>query len=206
MLSAREEDLLLVKRFQDGDEGAFKELVLKYQGKVYMNTIAMIGHPQDARELTQEVFIRVHRHLGRFEGTASFYTWLYRITRNLCIDHYRRRRVYSAEYDDTRAHGSQAEENTAFPVVSAASRETPTGRLMRKELSMKIQQAMNSLSAKHREVLIQRELEGRSYQEIADLVGISIGTVMSRLFHARKIMQSRLAPYLEDCDTGGEAT
>ncbi len=195
MLSPKEEDLLLVKRFQEGDARAFDELVVRYQGKVYMNAYAMVNNPQDARELAQEVFIRVHRHLHSFEGTASFYTWVYRITRNICIDFYRKAKMRKAEYNDARAHGTEPEESI-FPVVSSASRETPTGRLLREELRRKIQDAMDKLSEKHREVLILRELDGLSYQEIADIAGVSIGTVMSRLFHARKNMQSRLAPYL----------
>lgn len=194
-MTDKELDMALVERYQAGDQSAFKELVLKYQRKVYMNVYAMISNPQDSKELTQEVFIRVHRHLHNFEGTAAFTTWLYRITRNLCIDYYRRRKVRKAEYNDGLKH-TPAKDEEAFPVVSAASRETPTGRLLKEELSRKIEDALDKLSPKHREVLVLREIEGLSYQEIADTVGISIGTVMSRLFHARKNMQHRLAPYL----------
>jgi RNA polymerase sigma-70 factor (ECF subfamily) len=155
----------------------------------------MISNHQDAMEMTQEVFLRVHRHLPNFEGTSSFYTWIYRIAVNLCIDHYRKRRMKSYEYDDGLKHGAETEEEI-FPVVSSASRETPTGRLLREELAGKIREALDRLSPKHRQVLVLREMEGLSYQEIADIVGISIGTVMSRLFHARKNMQRRLRRYL----------
>ena len=160
-----------------------------------MIVYSMISDHHEANEKTQEVFIRVFKHLPRFEGTSSFYTWIYRITVNLCIDHYRKKKLRSYEYDDKFRHAPSLQEEV-FPVVSSASRETPTGRLLREELAGKIREAMDKLSPKHRQVLVLRELEGLSYQEIADVVGISIGTVMSRLFHARKKMQQRLAHYL----------
>ncbi len=160
-----------------------------------MIVYSMISNHQEAMDKTQEVFLRVHRHLPSFEGTSSFYTWIYRIAVNICIDHYRRRKLQSYEYDDSFKHGPALQEEV-FPVVSSASRETPTGRLLREELAAKIRAALDKLPPKHRQVLILRELEGLSYQEIADVVGISIGTVMSRLFHARKKMQSRLSHYV----------
>jgi RNA polymerase sigma-70 factor (ECF subfamily) len=189
------DDTVLVERFKRGDESAFKELVLKYQRKVYLLVYSMISDHHEANEKSQEVFLRVYKHLGSFEGSSSFYTWLYRITVNLCIDHYRRKKMKSYEYDDTYRNQPSLQEEI-FPVVSSASRETPTGRLLREELAAKIREAMDRLSPKHRQVLVLRELEGLSYQEIADVSGISIGTVMSRLHHARKKMQARLAPYL----------
>jgi RNA polymerase sigma-70 factor (ECF subfamily) len=155
----------------------------------------MISDHHEAKEKSQEVFLRVYKHLPSFEGTSSFYTWVYRIAVNLCIDHYRKKKVKSYEYDDGYRHRPALQEEV-FPVVSSASRETPTGRLLREELAAKIHEAMGKLSPKHRQVLVLRELEGLSYQEIADVVGISIGTVMSRLHHARKKMQARLAPYI----------
>ena len=189
------DDRVLVERSKHGDEAAFKELVLRYQRKVYMIVYSMLNNHHEAMEKSQEVFLRVHKHLPSFEGTSSFYTWIYRITVNLCIDHYRKKKVRLYEYDDKFRHGPALQEEV-FPVVSSASRETPTGRLLREELASKIREAMDKLSPKHRQVLVLRELEGLSYQEIADIVGISIGTVMSRLFHARKNMQAKLAPYL----------
>lgn len=161
-----------------------------------MIVYSMVSNHPDASELSQEVFLRVHKHLPSFEGSSSFYTWLYRITVNLCIDYYRKRKVRSYEYDDGIAHRPALQEEI-FPVVSSASRETPTGRLLREELGQKIREAMDKLSPKHRQVLVLRELEGMSYQDIADTVGISIGTVMSRLHHARKKMQDKLKRYLK---------
>lgn len=190
------DDRVLIERFKAGDKNAFKELVLKYQRKVYMNIYMMISNHQDAKELTQEVFIRVFRHLNDFEGTSTFYTWLYRITVNICIDHYRKAKVKKYEYDDAVAHGDDQEEQV-FPIISAASRETPTGRLMKEELRRHVQDAVDRLPPKHREVFLAREVEGLSYQEIADKLEINIGTVMSRLFHARRKLQQRLSRYLD---------
>jgi len=189
------DDKILVERCKEGDKAAFRQLVLKYQRKVYMQIYSMISNHQDAMELSQEVFLRVHRHLPSFEGTSSFYTWLYRITRNICIDYYRKRKVKKYEYDDKFDHSGAVEEEV-FPVVSSASRETPTGRLLREELARKIEEAMKRLSDDHRETLFLREVEGKSYEEIAADTGVPIGTVMSRLFHARKKMQKMLSRYL----------
>jgi len=190
------DDRELVERFKNGDEGAFKQLVLKYQKKVYMIVYAMISNHQDTLEVSQEVFLRVFRHLPAFEGTSSFYTWLYRITVNLCIDYYRRKRIKAYEYDDTLSHGATQAEEDVYPLVSSASRDTPTGRLLREELGQKIREAMDKLPPKHRLVFVLREEEGLSYEEIADVVGVPVGTVMSRLFHARRKLQERLARYL----------
>lgn len=190
------DDRTLVERSKKGDESAFKELVLKYQRKVYMIVYSMINSHQDTLELSQEVFLRVWRHLPSFEGSSSFYTWLYRITVNLCIDYYRRKRMKAYEYDDTRGHAPTQEEEGIFPLVSSASRETPTGRLLREELGAKIREAMDRLPPKHKLIFVLREEEGLSYEEIADVVGIPIGTVMSRLFHARHKLQEKLSRYL----------
>jgi RNA polymerase sigma-70 factor (ECF subfamily) len=190
------DDKELVERSKKGDETAFKQLVLKYQKKVYMIVYSMISNHQDSLELSQEVFLRVFRHLPSFEGTSSFYTWLYRITVNICIDYYRRKRLKAYEYDDRLDHAPTQAEEDVFPLVSSASRDTPTGRLLREELGAKIREAMDRLPPKHRLVFVLREEEGLSYEEIADVAGIPIGTVMSRLFHARRKLQERLAKYL----------
>jgi len=160
-----------------------------------MIAYSMLSDHQEAQEKSQEVFLRVFRHLHAFEGNSSFYTWIYRITVNICIDHYRRRKQKLYEYDDSFAHEPALQEEL-FPVVSTTSRETPAGRVLRQELANKLQEAMDKLSPKHRQVIVLRELEGLSYQEIADVAEISIGTVMSRLHYARKCMQARLEPYL----------
>lgn len=196
MVGLELDDRELVERHKKGDKAAFKQLVLKYQRKVYMNIYMMVSNHQEAKELSQEVFLRVYRHLGDFEGTSSFYTWLYRITRNICIDYYRRAKVKKFEYDDAMAHDDDMEDQV-FPVISSSSRDTPTSRLMRAELMTHIDDAIQHLPIKHREVFLAREVEGLSYQEIADKLDIHIGTVMSRLFHARAKLQSRLGKYLD---------
>lgn len=189
------DDKILVARLKQGDESAFKIIVEKYQRKVYRMIYAMIQDKEDALEMTQELFFKVYRHIEGFQEQCSFYTWVYRIAMNLCIDYKRRRKLKIQEYDD--AVKQRGDAIGDFPVTSVASRETPTARLMKEELATKIRQAMDKLPPKHRQVIVLREVEGYSYQEIAEILGISIGTVMSRLHHARKKMQRYLAPYLE---------
>ena len=187
------DDKVLVARCKEGDRDAFRRLVLKYERRIYGIVVGMIRDREEAWDLTQEVFVKVYRHLGSFEGNSSLYTWMYRITVNLCIDFIRKRRGVKVEFDDTRQHDGPV--NVQLPVGTPA--EPPPQRLLREELVGKVNQSLERLSPKHKQIIILREVEGLAYQEIADVLGISIGTVMSRLFHARKNMQRVLTKYLE---------
>lgn len=187
------DDKVLVARCKEGDRDAFRILVQKYERRIYGIVVGMIRDREEAWDLTQEVFVKVYRHLGSFEGNSSLYTWMYRITVNLCIDFIRKRKESSLEYDDARRHDGPVGRNS--PVGKPA--DTPPQRLLREELVGKVNQALERLSPKHKQIIILREVEGLAYQEIADVLGISIGTVMSRLFHARKNMQRVLEKYLE---------
>ncbi len=187
------DDKVLVARCKEGDRDAFRSLVQKYERRIYGIVVGMIRDREEAWDLTQEVFVKVFRHLGSFEGNSSLYTWMYRITVNLCIDHIRKRKEASLEYDDARRHVGPAGMDS--PVGRPA--DTPPQRLLREELVGKVNLALERLSPKHKQIIILREVEGLAYQEIADVLGISIGTVMSRLFHARKNMQRVLEKYLE---------
>ncbi|MFH1531596.1 MAG: sigma-70 family RNA polymerase sigma factor [Pseudomonadota bacterium] len=187
------DDKVLVARCKEGDHDAFRTLVQKYERRIYGIVVGMIRDREEAWDLTQEVFVKVYRHLGSFEGNSSLYTWMYRITVNLCIDFIRKRKGASLEFDDARNHDGPV--GLDSPVGKPA--DTPPQRLLREELVGKVNQALERLSPKHKQIVILREVEGLSYQEIADVLGISIGTVMSRLFHARKNMQRVLEKYLE---------
>jgi RNA polymerase sigma-70 factor, ECF subfamily len=183
------DDRELVERARQGDRGAFQMLVERYQKRVYGIAYGMVYNPDDALDITQEAFIRVHRYLGSFQGSSSFYTWLYRIVVNLCVDHLRHRTHEAAvDYDDQIGHSGQA---APQPSVGA----DPQRVLGDKELREQIEHAMAQLSPAHRAVLTLREIEGLSYQEMAKVMGCSIGTIMSRLFHARRRMQRMLAAY-----------
>ena len=146
-------------------------------------------------DVTQEVFIKVHRHIDRFQGSSSFYTWLYRIVVNVCIDQVRKSsRSNAVDFDDSLDHGEGAVQ-TGGQIAATPIRD-PGAELGRKELQGEIAKALDRLSEKHRQVILLREFEGLSYKEIAEILEISVGTVMSRLHHARQNMQGSLRRYL----------
>lgn len=190
------DDLELVEAAQDGDREAFRELVEKYQRKVYSICYGMLKNPEDSLDVSQEVFVKVYRYLGKFNKNSSFYTWLYRITVNMCIDHIRKnKRVQSVEYDDRISRdGDVVGDEHIMPSKLGLNPDKVYGR---QELREKMREALETLSEKHRTILILREVEQLSYEEIADVLNISKGTVMSRLFHARKYFQAAMADYLQ---------
>jgi RNA polymerase sigma-70 factor (ECF subfamily) len=190
-----ETDLNLVKLARNGDRNAYRVLVERYQRKVYSVCYGMVRNPDDAMDMVQETFIRVFKNIERFEGSSSFYTWIYRIASNCCIDHIRKaQRAREVDYDDTIGRDESADgEEVTLPDRLGIS---PAHVLSRRELVTKIEDALQTLSPAHREAILLREVEGLSYQEIADALGISIGTVMSRLHHARKNMQKALRDYV----------
>jgi len=184
------EDGVLVAEALDGSQEAFRRLYDRYQAKIRSLILSLVGRPEEADDIVQQVFIRAFRSLSGFGGRSSFYTWLYRVALNTTTD-FRRKKVRlrkreSLELDD---------DNPDRPAlqVPAPAEEGPEESLYRKELAGIIGQAMQSLSEEHRQVLVLREMQGLNYQEIADTVGIELGTVMSRLFYARR----RLAEILQ---------
>ncbi len=192
----------LVDRSRRGDQKAFRTLVERYQRRVFALALGLLKDPDEARDISQEAFLKAHRHLGSFQGTASFYTWLYRITVNLCID--RKRRVgrgSEVELDERLSHrqvGSPAD------ILSTQKLSFNPQRVAQSsELRKRILAALAQLSEQHRAVLILREVEGLSYKEIADSMDCPEGTVMSRLFHARRQMQELLSDFAEDAEQEG---
>ena len=161
--------------------------------------------PDQAYDVSQEAFLKVYRHLGSFQGTSSFYTWVYRITVNLCIDLRRKANRGSgmhAEFDERIVH-----EEVGSPADQLSPQRLgfdPARALSNSELRQKIVGALGKLSEQHRAVLLLREVDGLSYKEIADVLECPEGTVMSRLFHARKQMQDLLREFA-DLDQNREA-
>lgn len=187
--AAKKEDAILVKRAQAGDRDAFRQLFERYHQRAYALAMGVVRHPQDAQDVVQDAFIKAHRYLPKFEGTSSFYTWFYRIVMNLSIDYIRKRkRGRAVEYNDaiSGAEQSELEDNALLPRILG---EDPGRSLYRKEIRGQISTALEELSDNHRSVLVMREIEGMSYDEMADIMNCSKGTIMSRLFHARKNMQ-----------------
>ena len=189
----REEDDALVERARAGDRAAFQALFQKYHRRVYSVALGVVKRPEDAMDVVQDAFIKVHKHLATFQGASSFYTWLYRIVMNLGIDHVRRTRKV-VEWGDDVPLDQAAGDGTMVPKVADAN---PSRTLVRRELSDKIRQALDTLPEYHRAVILLREVEGMSYEEIAEVLDVPKGTIMSRLFHARRKMQDQLQPYLE---------
>jgi len=189
--SARE-DTSLVERVKAGDEQAFTELVRKYQGRVVGLAYSVVRNTEDALDVAQETFIKAHRNIRGFRGKSSFYTWLYRITVNMAIDRDRKRKrrpTHSLEAMEERATESG---EPIFPDEGESPHESAADG----ELESLVNEAIDTLSPRHREVVLLREVQGLSYEEIADVVGCSVGTVMSRLHYARKNLKERIRPYL----------
>ena len=190
------DDHSLVQRARSGDERAFRTLVERYQKKVYAVALGMVKDREEAMDVVQEAFVKVHRSLDTFKADATFYTWLYRITVNVCIDVIRRRgamRAEAVEFDERVGH-DLAEANLG--AVSSQLGSNPEKSVLRRELGEKIQEALEQIPEKHRAILLLRELDGLSYEELAQALEIPKGTVMSRLFHARAKVQKLLSESL----------
>lgn len=186
------DDRALVDAARAGDRSAFRTLFERYQRRAYSLAYGVVRNPDDALDIVQDAFIKAHRYLDKFEGTSSFYTWLYRIVMNLAIDHIRKaRRSKAVDFTDqnVREDDSRVGEGDLIPRILGGN---PGRALMDKEIRGRIEDALAELSDNHRAVLVMRELEGLSYEEMAQVMGCSKGTIMSRLFHARKNMQRRL--------------
>jgi RNA polymerase sigma-70 factor (ECF subfamily) len=185
------DDRSLVRGAQRGDAQAFRALVERYQRRVYQLALGMVRDPDEAMDITQETFVRVHRYLPSFKGDSSFFTWTYRIATNLCLDAARKRgRSERVEMDERDA---EIESRMDPPSAALAG---PQRAALNAELKAKIDEALQELSENHRAILLLREVEGLSYEELAKTLGIRKGTVMSRLFHARLKMQRKLREYL----------
>ncbi len=181
----------LVRRAKAGDDEAFRQLFERHNRRAYGLALGVVKNPDDALDVVQDAFIKAHRYLPKFEGTSSFYTWLYRIVMNLGIDHLRKvKRAKQVDFNDAISHieESGASDNLLPRILGA----DPGKALIRREIREQINVAMAGLSDNHRQVLTMRELEGLSYEEMAETMKCSKGTIMSRLFHARKNMQEQL--------------
>ena len=182
------DDQELVRGAQKGDMGAFEELVARHRDKIYARALSMMRNEEEAIDLSQEAWVKGWQRLVQFQGEASFGTWMTRIVINLCLDQLRkqkRQRTESIEAKDEESGGVERQ----MPVVTV----NPTEGLERTELRQRIDRALAKLSHEHRTVLVLHEFEEMEYKEIAKAMDCSIGTVMSRLFYARRKLAALLA-------------
>jgi len=195
------DDRELVDAARAGDRDAFRALFDRYHRRAFSLAYGVVHNQDDALDIVQDAFIKAHRYLDRFEGTSTFYTWLYRIVMNLAIDHIRKhRRLRSVELTDAAVGGGEDGETAVggdalLPRILGGN---PGRALLDKEIRERIDRALAELSENHRAVLVMRELEGLSYEEMAQVMGCSKGTIMSRLFHARRNMQKQLLDLIEN--------
>ena len=184
----READRELVLAVRDGDAAAYRGLVEQYQNRVYSMVYGMVRNREDARDITQDAFVKAYRNLDSYRLESSFYTWLYRIAMNRAIDHLRRKkRRPTAEFDD-----AIAKRDATGGIDETHHVDSPSRSLERKQLYKRIMDAMEELTEDQRQVVLLREMEGLSYKEIAAVMDIPEGTVMSRLYYARKRLQKLL--------------
>ncbi len=181
-----ESDADLIRRAQDGDRAAFGFLVERYMKRAYYSALGLVGSPEDARDLSQDAFARAYRARQTIDPDRPFFAWLYQIVRRLCFNFNRDRRSRREKLRD--ASLWLAEEAEARAPAPGPSRV-----LEKSELCRTVRQAIEELPEREREVLVLKEFEGLRYREIAELVGIPIGTVMSRLYTARKHLAAALS-------------
>jgi RNA polymerase sigma-70 factor (ECF subfamily) len=182
------EDEALVRAAQRGDMAAFEELVARHRDKIYARALALMRNEEEAIDLSQEAWVKAWQRLKQFQHESSFSTWLTRIVINLCLDRLRRQKRERAESIEALQEESRGVERL-MPVVTV----NPTAGLERAELRARIERALNQLSVAHRTVIVLHEFEGMEYKRIAQVMGCSIGTVMSRLFYARRRLAALLA-------------
>ncbi len=185
-------DCDIVKQVQAGDVAAFDRLILKYRERVYSIIYNLCANREDAADLAQGTFIKAFQSINRFQGQSSFFTWLYRIGVNATLTHLRKNRLrtfFSFE--------QMTEENKTSEVIDALTDKTGADReLFVKELQEKLNEALQKLSINHRMVVTLFEIDGLSHNEIAEIMGCSVGTVRSRLHYAKQLLQVELQSYL----------
>jgi len=187
-----EEDRGLIAKAQKGDAAAFRSLVERHQRRAFAIALALVRDEDDARELVQDAFLRVYKGLENFQGGSSFFTWLYRIITNLSIDLIRKPGRQLVDIDESRFESDESTE-AEFPLLSRVDGSDPADVVRRREIAAHLQVALDALPPYHRGVIVMREIEGLSYEEMAQAMGVSKGTIMSRLFHARQKLQKALA-------------
>lgn len=182
------EEAILIRKSQQGDMDAFEQLILLYEKKVYTIAYKYMGNHEDASDIAQEALIKTYQSIGSFRGESSFSTWIGRITANKCLDELRKRKRIQV----TSLSEEMKLEEGAVQRELPAEDFTPEEHVVQQETVQYVQTMLNRLKDEYRVVLILRELEGRSYEEIAELLSCSLGTVKSRISRARNYLKAQI--------------
>jgi RNA polymerase sigma-70 factor (ECF subfamily) len=177
-------DLSLINKFKNGDTSVFEEILLTYQDKIYNLCRYMLKNAHDAEDAAQDVFLKAYQNLNKFKPDSSLYTWLYRIVVNTCID-YKRKPLLESLFKSSK-------EGDEFVVDHPADSPSPERLYESKQISNAIQLALGRLSEKLRTVIVLKDIEGLSYEEISEVLDVSIGTVKSRISRAREELKKLL--------------
>jgi RNA polymerase sigma-70 factor (ECF subfamily) len=197
-------DVSLMLKAQKGDRGAYGQIILLYQDRLYNAVLRLVGDREEARELTQEAFTRGLTKLESFRGDASPYTWLFRIAVNLSISQLRkvqRIRVFSLDQASGNGDRRDRDETQAARLMDRVARdnsELPPQRAERRERDEAVLAALGRLDAEYRAVLVMRDIEGFDYHQMAEILALPLGTLKSRLFRARLALRDELRSYLSD--------
>ena len=192
-MGSNETDQMLVARVQKGEKAAFDALVIKYQSRIVNLVSRFVRNHADALDVTQEAFLKAYRALPNFRGDSAFYTWLYRIAVNTAKNYLavQSRRAYEIDQDISEIE--QIDDNSALK-----EQATPEHLLLRDEIQETVIAAIDNLPEDLRSAIMLREIEGLSYEEIAEVMDCPIGTVRSRIFRAREAIDAQLKPLLEE--------
>ena len=178
--------------------GAFRKLVERHQRRAFVIALALVRDENDARELVQDAFLRVFKNLSRFQGESSFFTWLYRIITNLAIDLMRKPGRQNNDLREEPRVDVEDQAEADQPFLSRFDGADPVDVVRRREIAARLHTALDELPSYHRAVIVMREIDGLSYDEMATVMQVSKGTIMSRLFHARQKLQRSLSEYYRE--------
>lgn len=172
-------------RSRNGEVAAFEELIFSYEKKIFNIALRMVGNPEDARDVAQEVCIKIFKSIRNFKGDSSFSTWVYRITSNVCIDEIRKRKKNVIPL-------AASGENGEFEIIPIDHSDLPEEIAERKELSKLIRSCILELAADYKMLIVYRDIYGYTYEEISKILNLSMGTVKSRLSRARNLLKDKL--------------
>ncbi|WP_304509481.1 RNA polymerase sigma factor [Anaerotignum sp.] len=186
--ASQEQNQILISRAKQGDMAAFEELIQQHEKIVYNVALRMMNHSEDAKDISQEVFIKAYKNITGFDERSTFSTWIYRITVNTCIDEMRKRKGKQKLFLDNEFENEEGKVKQEIP----SQCDTPEETLIRKEEKNEILTALQEISEDYRTVFILRDIRGLSYDEIAEITGLALGTVKSRISRARNHLKKEI--------------